>query len=76
MPLKDIPDECKKYDDAKVLLVDRCYIPQGYKKPFAISVYPILCGLLEKGYKIVQEKQYRPYINKKEVFGRVLVQKI
>jgi hypothetical protein len=27
------------------------------------------------GYKIVQEKQYRPYINGREAFGRVLVQK-
>jgi hypothetical protein len=31
---------------------------------------------LEKGYQIVQEKQYRPYINGKEIFARVLVQKI
>jgi hypothetical protein len=31
---------------------------------------------LEKGYKIVQEKQYRPYMNGKEVFARVLVEKI
>jgi predicted GIY-YIG superfamily endonuclease len=76
VPLKEIPEKYKKYDDKKILVVDRCYIPKGYKKPFAVSVYPILCGLLEKGYKIVQEKQYRPYINGKEVFGRVLVQKV
>jgi hypothetical protein len=76
MPLKKIPEKYKKYDDSKVLLIDNNYIPSDYKKPFAVSVYPILCGILEKGYKIVQEKQYRPYMNGKEVFARVLVQKI
>jgi len=75
MPLKEIPDKYKKYDDKKTLLVDNCYIPDDLKKAFAVSVRPILNGLLEKGYKIVQEKQYRPYINEKEVFARILVQK-
>jgi len=75
MPLKEIPDKYKKYDDKKTLLVDNCYIPDDLKKAFAVSVRPILNGLLEKGYKIVQEKQYRPYINGKEVFARILVQK-
>ena len=74
--LKDIPEKHKKYDDAKTLIVDEGYIPCNYKKPFAVSVNPILNGLLEKGYQIVQEKQYRPYINGKEIFARVLVQKI
>jgi predicted GIY-YIG superfamily endonuclease len=76
VPLKDIPEKCKKYDDSEILLVDDNYIPSEYKKFFAVSVRPILNGLLEKGYKIVQEKQYRPYINGKEIFARVLVQKI
>jgi hypothetical protein len=31
-------------------------------KPFAVSARPILNGLLEKGYKIVQSKRYTPYI--------------
>jgi hypothetical protein len=75
MLLKKIPEKYKKYDDKKILLVDNNYIPSNYKKPFAVSVYPILSGILEKGYKIVQEKQYRPYINGKEVYARVLVQK-
>jgi hypothetical protein len=75
VPLKEIPDKYKKYDDKKTLLVDNCYIPDDFKKAFAVSVRPILNGLLEKGYKIVQEKQYRPYINGKEVFARILVQK-
>jgi len=76
MPLKEIPEKYKKYDDSKILLVDNCYIPKNYNKPFAVSVYPILSGLLEKGYNIVQEKQYRPYMNGKEIFARVLVQKV
>ena len=76
MTLKEIPDKYKKYDDSKMLLVDNCYIPNDYKKPFAVSTRPILNGLLEKGYKIIQDKRYTPYINGKECFARVLVQKI
>jgi hypothetical protein len=75
IPLKEIPEKNKTYDDSKTLLVDNCYIPSDYKKKFAVSVRPILNGLLEKGFKIVKEKQYRPYINGKEAFARVLVQK-
>jgi hypothetical protein len=76
MPLKDIPSEYKKYDDLKILVVDNCYIPNNVKKPFAVSVRPVLNGLLEKGYKLVEDKEYVPYINGKRCFGRVLVQKI
>jgi len=75
VPLKDIPEKYKKYDDSKKLVVDNCYIPNDYKKPFAVSARPILNGLLEKGYKIIQETQYFPYTNGKKCFGRVLVQK-
>jgi hypothetical protein len=74
MPLKEIPDKYKKYDDKKTLLVDNCYIPDDYKKPFAVSTRPILNGMLEKGYKIIQDKRYTPYINGEEGFARVLVQ--
>jgi hypothetical protein len=73
--LKDIPEKYKKYDDSKKLVVDNCFIPVDYKKPFAVSSRPILNGLLEKGYKIIQEAQYFPYVNGKKCFGRVLVQK-
>ena len=76
VPLKDIPEKYKKYDDSKKLVVDNCYIPGDYKKPFAVSARPILNGLLEKGYKIIQDTQYFPYENGKKRFGRVLVQKI
>lgn len=76
IPLKDIPEKFKKYDDSKHLVVDEGYIPNDYKKPFAVSARPILNGLLEKGYKIIQDTQYFPYTNGKKGFGRVLVQKI
>jgi hypothetical protein len=76
VPLKEIPEKYKKYDDKKILLVDNCYIPNDYKKPFAVSTRPILNGLLEKGFQIVKDKKYVPYINTKECFARVLVQKV
>jgi predicted GIY-YIG superfamily endonuclease len=75
--LKEIPEKYKKMDDSKVLLVDNCYIPNDYKKPFAVSARPILNGLLEKGYKIVEKNEaYIAKINGKEKFRRVLVQKV
>jgi hypothetical protein len=76
VPLKEIPEKYKKYDDNKILLVDNSYIPSGYKKPFAVSLAPILNGILEKGYKLIEDKEYVPYINGKRCFGRVLIQKI
>ena len=74
MPLKNIPEKYKKHDDSKTLLVDNCYIPSDYKKPFAVSARALLNGLLEQGYKVIQDKRYTPYINGKERFARVLVQ--
>jgi hypothetical protein len=76
VPLKKIPEKHKRYDDSKILLVDNCYIPSDYKKPFAVSARPILNGLLEKGYKIIQANVFHPYIDGKMKFARVLVQKI
>ena len=76
MPLKDIPEKYKKYDDSKMLLVDNNYIPNDYKKPFAVSSRSILNGVLEKGYEIYGDKEYYPYINEKRCFGRILLQKI
>jgi hypothetical protein len=73
--LKEIPDRYKKYDDNKMLVMDNSYIPKDYKKPFAVSCAPILNGLLEKGYIIISDTQYFPYIKGKRCFGRALVQK-
>jgi len=76
IPLKDIPEKYKQYDDSKVLVVDNNYIPSDYKKLFAVSARPILNGLLEKGYKIVKDNQYFPYVNDKKCFARVLLKKV
>jgi hypothetical protein len=76
MPLKEIPEKYKKYDDLKMLIVDNCYIPNDYKKPFAVSARTILNGILEKGYKIMHEKEYDPLVDGKVCFKRALVQKI
>jgi predicted GIY-YIG superfamily endonuclease len=76
VPLKEIPEKYKTYDDSKVLLVDNCFIPSDYKKRFAVSTRPILNGILEKGFELVEDKEYYPYINGKKRFARVLVQKI
>ena len=76
MPLKEIPEKHKKYDDNKVLLVNNCHIPSDYKKIFAVSARPILNGLLEKGYEIVKDNQYFPYVDGRKCFGRVLVKKV
>ncbi|MCL1946633.1 MAG: GIY-YIG nuclease family protein [Chitinivibrionia bacterium] len=76
MPLGKIPEKYKEFDDKKTLVVNNNYIPSDYKKPFAVSVYPILSGVLEKGYKLVEDKEYVPYINGERQFGRVLLQKI
>jgi predicted GIY-YIG superfamily endonuclease len=75
VPLKEIPDKYKRYDDSKTLLVDKLYIPNDHKKPFAISTGAILSGLLEKGYKIVNDKTYHPHKNGRMCFARILVQK-
>jgi hypothetical protein len=76
VPLKEIPEKYKKYDDSGVLLVDNGFIPENYKKPLGVSVRSILNGLLEKGYQIINEKQYNPKVNGKITFGRVLVKKV
>jgi hypothetical protein len=76
IPLKKIPEKYKRYDDNKVLLVDNCYIPSDYKKPFAVSARPILNGLLEMGYKIVEKDEaYIAFVNGKQCFRRILVKK-
>ncbi len=76
VPLEEIPEKYKKYDDKDLLVVDNCYIPTDYEYPFAVSSRPILNGVLEKGYKIINHTEYNPYYNGKRSFGRVLIQKI
>ena len=75
MPLKEIPEKYKEYDDKKILLVNNNYIPNDYKKPFAVSAYPVLSGILEKGYCLKEDNEYYPYKKGKKCFARVLIQK-
>ncbi|MDR1850086.1 MAG: GIY-YIG nuclease family protein [Zoogloeaceae bacterium] len=76
VPLKEIPNESKRYDDNKTLVVDNCFIPNDYDKPFAVSARPILNGILEKGYQYAQNKEYVPYIENRRCFGRILIKKV
>ncbi len=69
------PAKYQFLDDAKTLVVSEGYIPNDYKMPFAVSARPILNGLLEKGFKLVQNKEYYPYIKGKKKFAKILVQK-
>lgn len=75
IPLKEIPEQYKKFDDSKTLLVYKGFIPNDYKKSFAVSARTILNGLLEKGFELVDDKEYYPYTNGKKNFARVLVKR-
>jgi hypothetical protein len=74
IPLKEIPEKYKKIDDSKMLVVDNNYIPSDYKKPFAVGVYPIVSGLLEKGYKYTQDKEYVPSLVSKIILPTIRTQ--
>ncbi len=73
LPLEQIPNKYKRFDDSGVLLVDNNYIPNDYDLPFAISARQILNGVLECGYKVVKLTQYVPYIEGKKKFTRILI---
>jgi hypothetical protein len=75
VPLDEIPDKHKRYDDSGTLLVDMGYIPSDYAKPFAVSTRPILNGVLEKGFDITSEIEYYPYKNGKKMYSRALIQR-
>ncbi|MWV61227.1 DNA methyltransferase [Helicobacter saguini] len=76
VPLNEIPDVYKKFDDSGTLLVDNNYIPNDYDLPFAVSARQILNGVLECGYEMVGLTRYLPYIEEKKKFTRVLIQKV
>lgn len=73
VPVNQIPEKSKTIDDNGVLSVKDGFIPSDYNKPFAVSVRPILNGVLEKGYSII--KIYTPYVNEKRKFTMTLIQK-
>ncbi|WP_104682146.1 adenine-specific methyltransferase EcoRI family protein [Helicobacter felis] len=73
LPLEQIPQKYKRFDDAGVLLVDYSHIPTDYDLPFAVSATPILNGVLECGYKVAEHSKYNPHIEGKEKFARILI---
>ncbi|MCL1893931.1 MAG: adenine-specific methyltransferase EcoRI family protein [Holophagaceae bacterium] len=75
VPLKQIPDKYIKYDDSGMLLVDQGFIPSDYKNPFGVSARPILNGVLELGYELIEAGEYYPYIEGQKKFARVLIRK-
>ncbi|WP_240329146.1 adenine-specific methyltransferase EcoRI family protein, partial [Helicobacter suis] len=73
VPLEEIPDVYKRFDDSGTLLVDNNYIPNDYDLPFAVSARQILNGVLECGFKVAVAKEYTPYVEGKRKFKRVLL---
>jgi hypothetical protein len=75
-PLKEIPKEFVRRDDNSILVIDQGFIPTDYNHPFVVSPRIILNGILEKGFELVQPKEYIPSFNGKKAFGRVLIKKV
>ncbi|WP_104638510.1 adenine-specific methyltransferase EcoRI family protein [Helicobacter bizzozeronii] len=73
LPLEQIPDSYKRFDDSGMLLVDHSYIPTDYDLPFAVSTNPILNGVLECGFKVAVAKEYTPCVEGKRKFKRILI---
>ncbi len=74
--IEDIPIDKKRTDDSGILVVDGGFIPTDWESPFAVSVRPILNGVLECGYEIVQDSQYVPYFDGRRGFSRVLISRV
>ena len=73
IPLTDIPDKHKTYDDIGTLVVNNCYIPSDYGEPFAVSITPILSGVLEKGFRYAMKRRYDPVVRQRRCFARALI---
>ena len=63
MPLDEIPDVYKRFDDDGILSVDNNYIPSDYDEPFAVSARQIFNGVLECGFKVARKTKYMPHID-------------
>ena len=62
-------------DDKGCLLFNNCYIPNDYDLPFAISLGPIINGILENGFEVYGNETYLPKINGKTGWRRLLIKK-
>lgn len=75
IPLKDIPEKYYFVDDNGILCFDNGYIPGDYNKEFAISASPIVNGILEFGYEIVGDENYKLTKSGKPCYNRILIRK-
>ena len=75
LPLKDIPKKNIFIDDQGILNFNDSYIPSDYNKEFAISLGPIVNGILEQGFEVVGNETYLPKINGKTGWRRLLIKK-
>ena len=75
LPLEQIPDKYIKVDDKGYLCFNNCYIPSNYDPPFAVSIGPIINGILENGYEVYGNQTYLPRFKGKEGFRRLLIKK-
>ena len=75
MPLKDIPKENVIVDDNGILNFNDSYVPSDYDLPFAISLGPVVNGILEQGFEVYGNETYLPKINGKTGWRRLLIKK-
>ena len=75
MPLKDIPKENVIVDDNGILNFNDSYVPSDYDLPFAISLGPVVNGILEQGFEVYGNETYLPKINGKIGWRRLLIKK-
>ena len=75
MPLKDIPKQNIIIDDNGILNFNDSYVPSDYDLPFAVSLGPIVNGILEQGFEVYGNETYLPKINGKIGWRRLLIRK-
>ena len=75
MPLKDIPKQNIIIDDNGILNFNDSYVPSDYDLPFAVSLGPIVNGILEQGFEVYGNETYLPKINGKIGWRRLLIKK-
>ena len=75
MPLKDIPKKNRDLDDNGILIVNNGYVPSDYNGEIAVSISPIINGILENGFELVGDGIYFRYENGTRKYDRLLIKK-
>ncbi|MBR1429460.1 MAG: hypothetical protein IJ590_04380 [Rickettsiales bacterium] len=75
MPLKDIPKRYRDLDDNGILIVNNGYVPNDYNGEIAVSISPIINGILENGFELVGDGIYFRYENGARKYDRLLIKK-